>query len=108
MRAALVCCWIVLLGCVAFGKDHKHYGYVPDAETAIKIADSELSHVYGKKQIQSEHPLTARLKDGIWTVWGSLHCPDGKGGVTDTCLGGVARIEMSERDVRILSISHTK
>jgi hypothetical protein len=34
--------------------------------------------VYGKKQIESEEPFTAQLKDDVWTVSGTLRCPDDK------------------------------
>jgi hypothetical protein len=99
---------VFVLGSVALGRDHKIYGYVPDSETAIRIAESALVPVYGRKQIESERPFTAQLNDDVWTVWGSLHCPDGKGGITDICFGGVARAQISKKDGRILSMGHTK
>jgi len=65
-------------------------------------------HVYGKKQIASEEPFTAMLSGDVWTVFGTLHCPDGKGGTTTYCLGGAAEVRISKARGRILSISHTK
>ncbi len=64
--------------------------------------------VYGKKQIDSEQPFTARLKDDVWTVSGTLRCPDGKGGVTTACDGGVAVVQISKLDVRVVSMTHYK
>jgi NTF2 fold immunity protein len=38
-------------------------GYVPDAKTAIAIAEAVLIPVYGEKQIAAEQPLHATLKN---------------------------------------------
>jgi hypothetical protein len=101
------CCLLLISG-LATAKQQKTYGFVGDSATAIKIARSELIHVYGKKQIQSEEPLTTELNDGVWTVWGTLWCSDGKGDRTNVCLGGVATITIRQSDGQILSIGHTK
>jgi hypothetical protein len=79
-------------------------GFVPNSETAVKIAEAVLVPVYGKKQIESEKPLTAKLKDDVWTVHGTLHCPDG----AELCAGGVAVVEISKSDAHILSMVHYK
>lgn len=83
-------------------------GYVPDSTTALKIAEAVLVPVYGRKQIESEQPFTARLKDDVWTVSGTLRCPDGKGGTTTLCVGGVAVVQISKVDAHILSMIHYK
>jgi hypothetical protein len=83
-------------------------GYVPDSKTAVKIAEAVLVPVYGEKQIRSELPLTATLKNGVWTVTGTLRCPDGKGGTTTSCDGGVAEVRISKNDARILYMLHGK
>jgi len=72
---------------------------VPDAETAIAIAIAVWNPVYGKKEIASEKPYYAVLKNGLWTVTGSL--PDG-------WVGGVATAVISQRDGRVIKIYHTK
>lgn len=81
-------------------------GYVPDSTTAVKIAEAVLVPVFGKKKIESEQPFTAKLKDGVWTVSGTLHCPDGKGGITTHCAGGVAEVQISKVDAHVLSMVH--
>jgi NTF2 fold immunity protein len=84
---------------------------VPDAATALSIAEPALIKVYGKRQIDDERPLTATLDDGIWSVHGTLCCPDAKGQRTcdvGKCLGGVAVLNLRQSDGKILSISHTK
>jgi len=83
-------------------------GYVPDSTTAVKIAEAVLAPVYGEKHIESERPFTATLKNGVWTVTGTLHCPDGKGGTTMVCDGGVAEVRISKDDARISFMSHGK
>ena len=83
-------------------------GYVPDSKTAVKIAEAVLIPVYGEKQIESERPLTATLKNGLWTVTGTLRCPDSKGGTATSCDGGVAEVRISKDDARILYMLHGK
>ena len=74
-------------------------GYVPDAKTALKIAEAVLVPIYGEKQIASERPLHAVLKKGVWTVEGQNNLPPGD-------FGGTAIIEISKTDGRILRVSH--
>jgi hypothetical protein len=50
---------------------------VPDAETAVKLAEPLLVKTYGKRQIESEKPLKARLTGDTWIVTGTLWCSDG-------------------------------
>ena len=72
-------------------------GYVPDEETAVKIAVAVWIPIYGKEQIESEKPYNAELKENIWHVSGSL--PEG-------WLGGVAIAEIDKKTGKILRISH--
>ncbi len=74
-------------------------GFVPDKKTAMAVAEAVLIPIYGKKQIESEKPLRANLKDGIWTVTGTL--PDG-------WVGGVAVVKLSKQDARIIDVIHYK
>ena len=83
-------------------------GYVPDSSTALRIAEAVLIPVYGKKQIDSEQPFTATLNGDVWTIAGTLHCPDGRGGVTTLCDGGVASVRISKKDARVLYMLHGK
>ncbi len=81
---------------------------VRDSATAVKIAEAALIPVYGKGKIESERPFTAILKDGVWKVFGTLHCSDGKGGTTTNCVGGTAWVKLSMNDGRVLSMGHGK
>lgn len=74
-------------------------GYVPDPETAIRIALAVWEPIYGKEQIAGEKPYVATLSGEVWTVHGSLP----KQGV-----GGVAEIDIRKDDGRILRVSHGK
>ena len=80
-------------------------GYVPDAVTAVKIAEAVLIPVYGELKIASERPFKAKLDANVWTVDGTLHCADGK---IETCPGGTARVRLSKNDGRILFMIHYK
>jgi hypothetical protein len=74
-------------------------GYVPDAATAIKIAVAVWEPIYGRKQIQGQKPFRATLRDGVWTITGSL---------PPNVAGGVAEADISKRDGRVLRMIHGK
>jgi NTF2 fold immunity protein len=98
-------CGLTFLAPLLFGQDvQSKTDFVPDSETAVKIAEAVLVPVYGKKQIESERPFTAKLKDGVWRVSGTLHCSDG----AEQCFGGVAVVEISKKDARVISMGHGK
>jgi hypothetical protein len=77
-------------------------GFVPDTETPIKIAVEVWSPIYGAEHIAGEKPYHATLKDGVWTVEGSL--PESKHG--EIILGGVALARISQKDGCILEVMH--
>jgi hypothetical protein len=109
MRTCAALCCTFVISALAFGqRDMPKKGYVPDSATAVKIAEAVLIPVYGEKQVESERPFTAKLEENVWTVYGTLHCPDGKGGTTTHCDGGVAEVHISKVDARILSLNHYK
>lgn len=72
-------------------------GYVPDERVALAIAEAVLIPIYGAEQIRSQRPFRAVLKDGVWTVTGSL--PRG-------AVGGTALIEISKKDGCIRRVIH--
>src|SRR5262245_33880238 len=47
-------------------------GYVPDAATAIKIAEAVWIPIYGEETLKDEKPFTAHLVNGVWIVRGTL------------------------------------
>ena len=74
-------------------------GYVPDAQTAVKVAVAVWEPIYGKTTIARQKPYNAKLTNGVWTVEGTFH---GSG------LGGVAVAQISKDDGTILKVSHGK
>lgn len=72
-------------------------GYVPDKETAIKIAEAIWLPVFGEK-IYKNKPFIAELKKGVWIVQGTLHAQK----------GGVPYIEIQKKDCKVLKITHGK
>jgi len=74
-------------------------GFVPDEQTAIKIAHAILTPIYGRDVLEKEEPFVAHLSNNVWTVTGSI--PKDR-------LGGVALIEISKIDARILRVTHGK
>jgi len=73
--------------------------FVPNKETAIRIAEAVLFQIYGEQQIEKEIPFDAILRNGIWIVKGSL---------SGDSLGDVVMAQISQGDGRILRVSHGK
>jgi len=88
-------------------------GYVPDSETAIKIAVAIWTPIYGKEHIEKQQPYSAELNDGIWHVTGSLPRPryykDEKGHEIGVfTIGGVPEADISQKTGEILRIIHSE
>jgi NTF2 fold immunity protein len=93
---------IILTASLCFAGEHSFVpknGFVPDEKTAIAIAEAVWAPIYGEKKIANEKPFKAKLKDGTWTVEGSL---------PKLTVGGVAVARISQKDGCILSIGHGK
>lgn len=109
MKQQILLCCMFLTVPIAFGQGvEPDTGFVPNAETAVKIGEAVLIPVYGEKKIESERPFHAELKDGTWIVGGTLRCPDGHGGTTTSCTGGTAVVKIAKADGRILFMIHYK
>jgi hypothetical protein len=78
-------------------------GYVPDASTAVRIAEAVLIPVYGADQIGSEKPFNATLDSDVWTISGTLHC---KTTATSVCVGGTAVGQLSKSTAEVLLLVH--
>ena len=75
-------------------------GFVPDKKTAIAIAYAVAVPIYGKKQMDAEKPFRAELKDGIWTILGSLNC--------GSCVGGTLVMQIDKANGKIIFLTHTQ
>ncbi len=74
-------------------------GYVPDKETAIKIAEVVWVRIYGEN-VLNKRPFKATLRpDSVWLVEGTLK---------PNLLGGVPYAEIQKSDGRIVRIYHTR
>jgi hypothetical protein len=80
-------------------------GFVPDAATALKIAEAVLIPVYGEAVVHSERPFKAVLKGDAWIVTGSVPCDGPPGAV---CLGGESDVRISKKTAQILFMTHYK
>lgn len=77
---------------------HPKNGFVPDATTAIRIAEAVAFAQWGEDRIRDERPFKARLRGDAWTVKGTLH-PEG-------APGGTAVIQISRQTGAILFVVH--
>jgi hypothetical protein len=76
-------------------------GLVPDAATAIRIAEAIWIPLYGEENTLGERPYRAALEDGVWKGTGTLHCRGG-----GVCTGGTAYAEISKDDGRVIVVTH--
>jgi len=91
---------IVLLLLNSNNNNDQFENYVPNQETAIKVAEAIWLPIYGNDVLDSK-PFRATLsKDGtIWTVKGTL--PKGM-------FGGFPIIEIRKSDSKIIKVYHSK
>jgi len=74
-------------------------GYVPDEQTAIRIAEAVWIPIYGAQHIEKEKPFKATLKNGAWTVPGTL---------AEGVKGGTVMAIISSNSGCILGVGHKK
>jgi len=77
-------------------------GFVPDAETAVKVGEAVLMPVYGDRMIRDEEPFKAKREGDVWTVEGTLNCG------APQCVGGTAVVKISKTSGEILFMAHNK
>jgi hypothetical protein len=73
-------------------------GYVPDAETAMKIAEAVWLPIYGERVLEKK-PWRAHLDSDVWVVEGS---------VPGVAPGGIPIARISKRTGEVLRVSHGK
>src|SRR5690242_532970 len=78
--------------------DPELVGYVPNEETAIKVAEALWLPLYGAN-IYNHRPFKAMLQDSIWVVEGTLD---------DGARGGVPHAEIRKKDCKVIRLYHTK
>jgi NTF2 fold immunity protein len=97
---------IFFLGMIQFcnisAQEHSYVpdeGFVPDQITAAALAEAILKPIYGAGNIDRQKPFKIILKNDVWVIMGTL--PKG-------FMGGVAAIEISKKDAKVLRVSHGK
>lgn len=95
---------IFIFSLFAFKKENKETievieanNYVPNKETAIRVAEAIWLPIYGDK-IYRNKPFIAKLNGDVWVVEGTLH--------TDS--GGVPYIEIRKEDCKVMDVYHSK
>jgi hypothetical protein len=74
-------------------------GFIPDAQTAEKIAEAVWIPIYGKDRVDSKKPFTSKLSNNsVWIVQGTVK----------TEKGGAPYIEIQKNDGKILKVLHGK
>ena len=100
-----VVCVASITGCA--GSRAENYkpaaGYVPDANTAIRIAQAVWEPIYGEREIQSERPFHAEQQGNAWYVYGTVPQPKRPGWVRP---GGSAVAVIDRRTGSFLRINH--
>lgn len=73
-------------------------GFVPDEETAVKIAEIIFNKTFNQKVFNSK-PFKVELKDdSIWVIEGTLK---------PRTLGGVPYIEIRKSDCKVICVKHS-
>jgi hypothetical protein len=73
-------------------------GIVPDEVTAVKIAEAVFPPIYGPEEVTKYLPYHAQLKEGVWTVYGTL-----KRGSR----GGTPQMTIQKKDGKVIEVWHS-
>ena len=86
------------------GRLRPEEGFVPDASTAIKIAEAVLTPVYGEKTVTNDRPYTAKLVVEEWVVRGSLPKVPGE----TIIVGGFSEVHINKKTGCIVLLRRTR
>lgn len=84
---------------IADGEKLPSRGIVPDEVTAVKIAEAIFPPIFGQEEVNRYLPYHAQLKDGIWTVYGTLK-PGSR--------GGTPQMSIQKKDGRVIEVWHSQ
>ena len=74
-------------------------GIVPDEVTAVRIAEAVFEPVFGTEEVTKFRPYHAQLKDGVWTLYGTLR-PGSR--------GGTPQMIIQKKDGRVIEVWHSQ
>ncbi len=102
LRVVVTCAILLALISLGYGLDTKaessalpSRGVVPDEITAVKVAEAIFLPIYGEEEVSRYRPYEATLKDGIWTVYGTLK---------PSARGGTPTMTLQKNDGRVLDV----
>jgi hypothetical protein len=73
-------------------------GIVPDEVIAVKIAEVIFQPIFGAEEVAKYLPYHAKLKDDIWTVYGTLK-PGSR--------GGTPQMTIQKKDGKVMEVWHS-
>ena len=74
-------------------------GIIPDEVTAVKVAEAVFQPIFGADETTQYLPYHAQLKDGIWTVYGTLK-PGSR--------GGTPQMNIQKKDGKVVEVWHSQ
>lgn len=99
-RIFTLCALGIIFMLMAFNmmqKEDENIDYVPNAETAVKVAEILWLPLYGES-IYEHKPFSAELQNGIWIVSGKPKKQK----------GGYPYAEIQKSDCKVVKITHFK
>ena len=81
------------------GTHWKKQGAIRNARVATVVAEVILSDIYGEANIRRQRPFKATIKNGLWTVTGSLP-------KDHIIVGGTAEIVLRKSTGEVIRIVH--
>jgi NTF2 fold immunity protein of polymorphic toxin system component len=107
MKISAAICGAFLIASLAFGQGEKPKAVaVPDsAAAAIQRGEKAMIKVFGRKAVESEKPLAAKLDGEVWTVYVTQPCAPLH---ATFCNGGGLQAKISRKDGHVLSVQGFK
>lgn len=96
---------VLVISLNLFGKDNNQSyippnGFIPNEETAARVAEAILIPIYGKERIQKQKPLKAKLNSNeVWEITGTLN---------KSMIGGTVYAEIRKSDCKVIYVTHYK
>jgi hypothetical protein len=73
-------------------------GIIPDEVTAVKVAEIILPLNFSADVVEKFQPYHAQLKDGVWTIYGTLKVGS---------RGGTPMMRIRKKDGKVLGVWHS-